>query len=276
MHFTEQIREHGFAIVEDVLPLSVVEEEIRSIELHATPETLRGGIRNLMDVVPSIQTLAESEIILSLVRPILGEHAFVVRATLFDKTPNANWKVPWHQDVTIAVEERVECEGFGPWSTKEGVLHVQPPSNILESMISVRLHLDPCPADNGALRVLPGTHTLGKLDHDQTDQIVATSTATTCELGLGGALLMRPLLLHASSPSASANHRRVIHLDYANIPLPNGLQWREQVSRAFGDGSFARVRGNILASPTHWTDWQVYNEKNPLGNLLKENEESVG
>jgi hypothetical protein len=81
--------------------------------------------------------------------------------------PNANWKVPWHQDVTIAVQERVEAEGFGPWSIKADVLHVQPPGEVLEHMISVRLHLDNCGEKNGALRVIPGSHLQGRIPEEE-------------------------------------------------------------------------------------------------------------
>ena len=41
---------------------------------------------------------------------------------------------------------------------------------------------------------------------------------------------MRPLLLHASSPSKVPGHRRVIHLDFASSPLPGGLYWFSEVS----------------------------------------------
>jgi hypothetical protein len=55
------------------------------------------------------------------------------------------------------VESRLPVPGFGPWSTKSGVIHVQPPAHILERMLAVRIHLDPTDDTNGALRVLPGT-----------------------------------------------------------------------------------------------------------------------
>ncbi len=72
----------------------------------------------------------------------------------------------WHQDVTNAVQERIETEGYGPWSIKADVLHVQPPAEVLEHMISVRLHLDPCGEENGALRVLSGSHTSGRISDE--------------------------------------------------------------------------------------------------------------
>ena len=93
----------------------------------------------------------------------------------FDKTESANWKVPWHQDVTIAVKSRVEVDGFGPWSTKKDVLHVQPPDYVLEKMLSVRIHLDDCPATNGALRVIRASHRNGKLAETAIEKALVTA-----------------------------------------------------------------------------------------------------
>ena len=187
----------------------------------------RGGVfavRNLLDVSPEVRELANSEAVRALVEPVLGERFFPVRGILFDKIPDANWKVPWHQDVTIAVQERVEAEGFGPWSMKADVLHVQPPAEVLEHMVSVRLHLDNCGEENGALRVIPGSHLYGRISEDDI-QAMRETPEIVCAVGLGGALLMRPLLLHASSPSRIPGHRRVVHLDFASVQLPNGMRW---------------------------------------------------
>ncbi len=161
-----------------------------------------------------------------MVEAILGDGCFPVRGIFFDKVPDANWKVPWHQDLTIAVQERINVIGFGPWSTKAGVLHVQPPVSVLETMVSIRIHLDPCGESNGALRVIPGSHRNGRIPESQISLIRQTRRDHVCEVGQGGALLMRPLLLHASSPSSVPGHRRVIHIDYAADALPDGVKWQ--------------------------------------------------
>ncbi len=215
-----RLAEDGFAVVEKVLEDQEVAELIRFTDcLGSGP-----GVRNLLDY-PLLRAVAESPAIQLLVTASLGPGARVVRGILFDKTSAANWKVPWHQDVTIAVSERVEADGFGPWSIKAGVLHVQPPAEVLERMISVRLHLDDCPEENGALRVIAGSHRAGKLTDHETRMAVEQSTGVVCEVRPGGALLMRPLLLHASSSARVAGHRRVLHFDYAWGDLPGGLSW---------------------------------------------------
>jgi ectoine hydroxylase-related dioxygenase (phytanoyl-CoA dioxygenase family) len=160
----------------------------------------------------------------------LAGAAFPVRATLFDKTAGANWRVPWHQDLTIPVAARAEVPGYGPWSVKAGVLHVQPPARVLEQMLSVRIHLDDCPASNGALRVLAGTHRLGRLTPGQIAEQRRREAPVACDVAAGGVLLMRPLLLHASYSASQAAHRRVIHIDYACHPLDGGLRWAAEAA----------------------------------------------
>jgi ectoine hydroxylase-related dioxygenase (phytanoyl-CoA dioxygenase family) len=158
----------------------------------------------------------------------LNKHVFPVRALFFDKTPDANWRVAWHQDLTIAVAEKIETLGFEAWSVKEEITHVQPPRRILEGMAVLRLHLDNCASNNGPLKVIPGSHAGGKLDAARIKEWTAGEKIAMCEVPKGGALLMRPLLLHSSSPSESPLHRRVLHIEYASDELPNGLEWFER------------------------------------------------
>jgi hypothetical protein len=148
-----------------------------------------------------------------------------VRAIFFDKSPDTNWLVTWHQDLTIAVREKREVPGFGPWSVKEGISHVQPPLELLEHMLTLRLHLDDADAGNGTLRVLPGSHTLGKLDSDRIQSLRTESPDHLCTANAGDVLMMRPLLLHASGKSTSTRHRRILHVEFADFDLPDGLQW---------------------------------------------------
>ncbi|MDB6112471.1 MAG: protein involved in biosynthesis of mitomycin antibiotics/polyketide fumonisin [Pedosphaera sp.] len=225
-------QKNGFAILSDALPSRMVSELIDAIERAPTGVSSlrqRGqdvyAMRNLIESVPAVQTLADSAPMRALVKLILGSGAFAVRGLLFDKTPEANWKVPWHQDLTIAVRHRVDVSGFGPWSIKAGVQHVQPPVTVLEQMLTVRLHLDDCPEENGPLQVLPGSHTNGRLTAADIRALRASTPAVSCAMACAGVILMRPLLLHASSPSQRPGHRRVIHLEFAANPLPGGLVW---------------------------------------------------
>jgi ectoine hydroxylase-related dioxygenase (phytanoyl-CoA dioxygenase family) len=177
--------------------------------------------------LPAVATLARSDRFLDLVRPHLPAQPFPVRAIYFDKSPGANWLVPWHQDLTLALRARAEHPGFGPWSTKDGIPHVQPPVALLQQMLTIRLHLDDADTSNGALRILPCSHRLGRLSAGRIQGLRKEQCAFVCAVAAGDALLMRPLLLHASSRSTSARHRRVLHLEYAAFALPADLQWYE-------------------------------------------------
>jgi hypothetical protein len=147
----------------------------------------------------------------------------------FDKTLSTNWNLPWHQDLTIAVRTRRDVDGFGPWTRKAGIPHVHAPAELLERMVTLRLHLDDCGPQSGPMRVLPGSHTVGKLNPGAVASWSARAgeLAVDCIVPAGGVVVMRPLLLHASASGTSEGHRRVIHLEYAAEPLPDGLEWYE-------------------------------------------------
>jgi ectoine hydroxylase-related dioxygenase (phytanoyl-CoA dioxygenase family) len=226
-----ELEKDGFRIVTCLANDALVSELVRNLEeSQETGTSFRQrnqqtyAMRNLLNV-PAVFALSQSPAIRSVVEPVLGGSAMAVRGILFDKTPEANWKVAWHQDRSIAVQERVDVPGFEAWSIKAGVQHVQPPVFVLENMLTVRLHLDDCGIENGPLQVLPGSHRNGKLNARQISELQERAPAVMCCVLRGGALLMRPLLLHASSPAIKPAHRRVIHLEFASAALPGGLQW---------------------------------------------------
>ncbi|MEE8155189.1 MAG: phytanoyl-CoA dioxygenase family protein [Phycisphaerales bacterium] len=227
----ESLRRDGFAIVPKVLDEPVVQGLCKVIERAKAGQAVRQrrgavfAIRNLLDVVAEVRDVVSSAAIRDLIDPVLGGDAFVVRAILFDKTPDANWKVAWHQDASIAVTERIDAPGFGPWSVKAGIIHVRPPVEVLEGMVSLRIHLDDCDESNGALQVVPGSHRRGFLDAKDIQACRGSSDIRLCCVPTGGAMLVRPLIAHASSPGTSPSRRRVIHLEWAATPLPQPLQW---------------------------------------------------
>jgi hypothetical protein len=223
----------GFAIVTGVLSVDQVDSLARAIDgAGEGPAVLRRegalyGMRDALRGLPEIRELARSEALLDLVRPALGPKAFAVRALLFDKTPGANWGVPWHQDLTIAVKARVDAPGFGPWTVKAGIDHVRPPIGVLERMVTLRIHVDDCGPDQGPLRVLPGSHRDGLLGAERTRRRLERDRPVACLVDRGDVVMIRPLLLHASSPAEAPGRRRVVHLEYAADPLPDGLDWFE-------------------------------------------------
>lgn len=213
----------GFAVCR-----RVVSGAILSRLRDSLPRAPRAGVRNLLEVCPAAREVADGSEIRGLASALLGRGAFVTRAILFDKTPDANWAVPFHQDATIAVERRVDVNGFGPWSVKDGVPHVAPPAAVLDRMVTIRLHVDACDESNGPLVVLPGSHGGGLLDEPQIARWKATAVPVVCTADAGDAVVMRPLLLHSSPRSTGPGPRRVVHLEFAADPLPGGLRWAGQ------------------------------------------------
>jgi ectoine hydroxylase-related dioxygenase (phytanoyl-CoA dioxygenase family) len=223
------IERAGWAVTPPVVPQLVVDRLLADVS-PLVGGGARGGVRNLLDAVPSVRALATSPVVRSAAEAVLGPHCFAVHGILFDKTPEANWKVVWHQDLTIAVRARAAVPGFGPWSEKGGVPHVQPPADLLERMLALRVHLDDCGAANGPVRVLPGSHRVGRLSPAGIDSWRAGATPVDCLAERGAILAFRPLLLHASSPATAPAHRRVIHLEFAADRLPEPLEWHSAVA----------------------------------------------
>lgn len=163
-------------------------------------------------------------------RALLPRDLQPVRSMLFDKTPASNWPVPWHQDLTIIVEQKVELPQYGPWSVKDLAVHVQPPVAVLQSMATVRIHLDDAKTSSGALWVVPGSHRLGRIASDEVEALVRGS-AIPCECRAGDVLVMSPLILHSSRRTQGTDHRRVLHFEYACLEeLDSRLAWRRSVA----------------------------------------------
>jgi len=160
-----------------------------------------------------------------LVRNVLGAGTRPVRAILFDKSTDSNWALGWHQDRVIAVRERVELEGFDHWTVKAGVAHVEPPFEIIEAMVTARLHLDPVRELNAPLLIVPGSHLLGRIDEAAIEAAVDELGTAACLAETGDAWLYRTAILHASERSVSTGRRRVLHVDFAAQDLPPDIEW---------------------------------------------------
>lgn len=229
--YRSAVEKNGFAIVPNLLSPSSLNSLVRELaEIENAQSVIRRkqttyGIRNLLSLSCSVQQLANGEEVLSLVMPLLGSTAFAVRAIFFDKTPETNWAVAWHQDLAIPVRQKIIVDGFGPWSVKAGVSHAHAPASVLEKMLTIRLHLDNATETNGALRVLPGSHLYGRLADEEVEEWQRTKEPVICEVLKGGIVAMRPLLLHSSLPAQQPAHRRVVHLEFAAEKLPGGLEW---------------------------------------------------
>lgn len=218
---------NGAAVIENAIDSSTVASMISAAsKLPANRDQGSPyGIRNLLNLSPEIREFATSFEVFEIASALIGAKARVTRAIFFDKTPDANWKVPWHQDLTIAVGSRKHEVGFTAWTRKAGIDHVQPPVSILEKMVTLRFHLDDADETNGALKVVKGSHKLGRLSADAINSVRQANESTLCRVKSGDCLVMRPLILHSSSACLTPRHRRVIHLEFSADELPDGLDW---------------------------------------------------
>jgi ectoine hydroxylase-related dioxygenase (phytanoyl-CoA dioxygenase family) len=156
---------------------------------------------------------------------VLGDGCRPVRAIFFDKTAETNWALGWHQDRTIAVKERIPVDGFRTWSTKGGMLHVEPPFELLSEMVTLRVHIDPVTTSNAPLLIAPGSHKLGRVPEDDIREVVRRCGTVACLAELGDIWLYATPILHASEAAVVPIHRRVLQVDFSVGQLPGGLEW---------------------------------------------------
>jgi hypothetical protein len=221
----QQIAEDGFAILPAVLGAT----ECDALADHvAGGASASGGTRKVLQHA-WCRALAGQLRQHPLLSPLLSLDMVAMQCTYFEKSAARNWLVPLHQDLSIPVAHRVDHPSLGPWSEKEGALFVQPPCALLQQLIAVRVHIDACTANDGALRVLAGSHRLGMLGTEAATAARQTHTEQLCTLERGGVLMMRPLLLHASSKSTGSSQRRVLHFLFGPATPPLGLQWQDAV-----------------------------------------------
>ena len=223
MDSSRGLDEQGFAIIPGVLTENEVARILDDLQRIPLPGSKAGARHALKH--GSIASLARESRLLGIARGILGGDALPFRATLFDKSPDSNWLVVWHQDTALPLQQRHETLGWGPWSVKAGVIYAHAPASALSSVLALRLHLDDCLAENGPLRVLPGTHRLGVLSDEELHSLSIECPATDCLVPRGGVLVMRPLLVHSSSKVRATGHRRIVHIEYAtSMQVGDGLE----------------------------------------------------
>jgi len=201
------------------------------IHLHFKNNSLTKtfAIRALLQEIPRLKPLIFNHNLYRVVKAI-DPNAFLVKGVFFDKTPEQNWYVTWHQDLPINLKKRIETEGFTGWTQKDNTISACPPVEISKNIFTIRIHLDDTDADNGALKVILGSH---HQKHSDADIQLITQNAIpfVCEVALGGVHILRPLILHSSSKSTQQEgNRGVIHLEFCSLDLPNGLEWAEKIT----------------------------------------------
>lgn len=227
-----EISSDGFTVINDVFTPFEVESIIRHLNNLDTSNPLFRktkdlfAIRQFLKAVPAIKELIFTDKLKRVIRELFGNEYFIVKSIYFDKPPQSNWFVACHQDLTISVKEKIDTPGFGPWTVKQNQFAVQPPLNILEDNFTIRIHLDDTDEDNGALKVMTGSHLKGTYRPEAVDRTVEQEVS--CAVTKGGIMIMRPLLLHASNRTKNQERRRVIHIEFSRMELPEGMEWAEK------------------------------------------------
>lgn len=226
----QDVLDNGFAIAKDIFTEKEVSEIIQFIDNQK--ETNNNfkfnndlfAIRCVLNELPDLKNMIVNDRLKALIESF-GKDYFIVKSIYFDKPIKANWVVNWHQDLTISVKNKTEMDGFTHWLPKENYFSVQPPQSYLENILTIRIHLDDCTKENGALRVVPKSHhkilNIKALNNDFFDN------ETICEVPKGGVLLMKPLIGHSSRRAENQQKRRVLHIELSNLALPKPLIWSE-------------------------------------------------
>jgi hypothetical protein len=219
LNWLSAVHDQGFAIIRGLLAPADLDPLIAKLSEPGLPRS-RAGVRHATRFA-SVRALATDE-------RILGNCALPFKATVFDKSPTANWLVAWHQDTALPLETQRDTPEWGPWSVKDGVTYAHAPASALSRILALRIHFDDSTLENGPLRVLPGTHVLGVLADNAMHDLSMKTRSVDCPVPKGGVLAMRPLIVHASSKSLAVHPRRVLHIEYAETAaIADGLKLAE-------------------------------------------------
>lgn len=226
-----QFNQNGFSIINNIYDEKEIQTMISLIESsEKTNKNFRKNkelfaIRSILKEIPELKRIVFNKNLIKVIEEIGDKTFFVVKSIYFDKPETSNWVVPYHQDLTINLCEKIITDGYNNWTSKHNQVAVQPPLSILENIFTVRIHLDDTTKENGAVKIISKSHHEGiiLLKNNEIDK----EEEYICEVQRGGIMLMKPLTLHASTRTTNNKRRRVIHIEFSNQKLPNLLEWSE-------------------------------------------------
>lgn len=230
----ENILNKGFTSIENVftdteinnLALEIEKSDKSNVTFRKTDDLF--AIRQILKEVPAVSQIIFNNRLTEIIKDLFGEVYFVVKSIYFDKPEKSNWFVAWHQDLTISVNKKIDIAGYGPWTVKQNQFAVQPPLNILEDNFTIRIHLDDTNENNGALKIIPGSHLKGVYRSETIDW--TQEIEHTCCVNSGGIMIMKPLLLHSSNRTTDSSRRRVVHIEFSKSELPAEINWSEKLN----------------------------------------------
>jgi ectoine hydroxylase-related dioxygenase (phytanoyl-CoA dioxygenase family) len=237
MNYSNEINSEGFTIIDNVYNeneikklISIIENVTENSNENATFRKSEDlfAIRQFHKEIPETLGYIFNQNLKDIIKSNFGENYFITKSIYFDKPEKSNWFVAYHQDLTISVNKKIETTDFENWTIKQNQFAVQPPKELLEKNFTIRIHIDKTTKDNGALKVINNSHSKGILRVENLS--IENEKETICEVEKGGIMIMKPLLFHASNKTTNNKRRRVIHLEFSNQELPNGLEWSEKTN----------------------------------------------
>jgi ectoine hydroxylase-related dioxygenase (phytanoyl-CoA dioxygenase family) len=231
LNHSKALLTQGFTVLDGIYTAEELEQLISIINAaDQSGDTFRKtddlfAIRQFLKEIPAALPVIFNKKLTLLIAELFGDEYFVSKSIYFDKPQKSNWFVAWHRDLTISVNKKVALPGFTNWTVKQNQFAVQPPTDILKQNFTIRIHLDDTDSNNGALKVIPGSH----LDEEFDTQTLYRSPQVFCDVKAGGVMLMRPLLMHASNRTVNNNRRRVLHIEFSDAALPEDIEWSERI-----------------------------------------------
>lgn len=229
----QELEDLGFTILTEIYTTAEVEQILNVInQADTSKSTFRKSadlfaVRQFLKEIPDVRELIFNKKLKEIIETMFGKDYFLVKSIYFDKPEQSNWFVAYHQDLTISVSKRTELKNYGPWTVKQNQFAVQPPIEILENIFTIRIHLDDTNKNNGALKVVSSSHQKSIYRPETINW--ETETEIVCDVPKGGLMVMKPLLLHSSSRTTNNEKRRVIHLEFSSLQLPEELEWAEKL-----------------------------------------------
>ncbi|MGB1037165.1 MAG: WYL domain-containing protein [Bacteroidia bacterium] len=226
----KKLQHKGYAVLNNVYSLRDLRKLKRALDKAPQLQGNKNKIseRALLNKHPDLLDSLMNKSLQTVIKTI-DKNAFITKAIYFNKSSSLNWYVTWHQDRTINVTKKVTVDEYSGWTTKDKIVSVCPPQEILKKSFTIRIHLDEVNNKNGGLQVIPGSHK--KIHSDEEKTVITENTdATDVDVNAGGIMLMKPLILHKSSKTKNQKQRRTIHIEFCSARLAKELEWSEKIT----------------------------------------------
>ena len=190
--------------------------------------------------------VARSERIVDTMEQLLNDEVYHYHSKMSIKQPHIGGAWNWHQD-------------YGYWY-QNGCLY--------PDMASVFIALDPNIRENGCLKVLKGSHKMGRVDHDRygdqtgadperVNEAMKVMESVYVELEPGDALFLHSNLLHCSDQNTSEHQRWSLICCYNtkhNNPYKDSHHPGYQPLEKLPDNVIKKMRSKFFAEETDfWT-----------------------